>query len=148
MRNPLSRKIVEIQPSGIRKFFDVANEMEDAISLGVGEPDFDTPWRIREEGMFSLEKGRTFYTSNAGLKELRKEICNYLERKIHVKYDAVHETCHCRRKRGNRCRTYAVCSDPGDKSHSQPSYVSYLPCTVTGEPGSVIIPLEEKMNLN
>ena len=92
MRNPLSRKIVEIQPSGIRKFFDVANEMEDAISLGVGEPDFDTPWRIREEGMFSLEKGRTFYTSNAGLKELRKEICNYLERKIHVKYDAVHET--------------------------------------------------------
>ena len=80
MRNPLSRKIVEIQPSGIRKFFDVANEMEDAISLGVGEPDFDTPWRIREEGMFSLEKGRTFYTSNAGLKELRKE-------------------------RGNRCRT-------------------------------------------
>ena len=71
--------------------------MEDAISLGVGEPDFDTPWRIREEGMFSLEKGRTFYTSNAGLKELRKEICNYLERKIHVKYDAV--------QRGNRCRT-------------------------------------------
>ena len=71
MRNPLSKKIVEIQPSGIRKFFDVANEMKDAISLGVGEPDFDTPWRIREEGIFSLEKGRTFYTSNAGLKELR-----------------------------------------------------------------------------
>ena len=67
MRNPLSKKIVEIQPSGIRKFFDVANEMKDAISLGVGEPDFDTPWRIREEGIFSLEKGRTFYTSNAGL---------------------------------------------------------------------------------
>ena len=79
MRNPLSKKIVEIQPSGIRKFFDVANEMKDAISLGVGEPDFDTPWRIREEGIFSLEKGRTFYTSNAGLKELREEICSYLE---------------------------------------------------------------------
>ena len=92
MRNPLSKKIIDIQPSGIRKFFDVANEMEDAISLGVGEPDFDTPWRIREEGIFSLEKGKTFYTSNAGLKELRKEISKYLERKIHVSYDPVKET--------------------------------------------------------
>ena len=92
MRNPLSKKIVEIQPSGIRKFFDVANEMKDAISLGVGEPDFDTPWRIREEGIFSLERGRTFYTSNAGLKELREEICSYLERKIEVSYDPMQET--------------------------------------------------------
>ena len=74
MRSPLSKKIIDIQPSGIRKFFDVANEMEDAISLGVGEPDFDTPWRIREEGIFTLEKGKTFYTSNAGLQELRNEI--------------------------------------------------------------------------
>ena len=74
MRSPLSKKIIDIQPSGIRKFFDVANEMEDAISLGVGEPDFDTPWRIREEGIFTLEKGKTFYTSNAGLLELRNEI--------------------------------------------------------------------------
>ena len=87
MRNPLSKKIVSVQPSGIRRFFDVANEMEDVISLGVGEPDFDTPWRIREEGIFSLEKGRTFYTSNAGLMELRTEICKYLERTIHVNYD-------------------------------------------------------------
>ena len=69
MRNPLSKRIVEIEPSGIRKFFDIVNEMEDAISLGVGEPDFDTPWHIRDEGIFSLEKGRTFYTSNAGLGE-------------------------------------------------------------------------------
>ena len=76
MRSPLSKKIIDIQPSGIRKFFDVANEMEDAISLGVGEPDFDTPWRIREEGIFTLEKGKTFYTSNAGLLELRNEICS------------------------------------------------------------------------
>ena len=74
MRNPLSKTIVTIQPSGIRKFFDIVNEMEDAISLGVGEPDFDTPWHIREEGIYSLEKGRTFYTSNAGLKELKQEI--------------------------------------------------------------------------
>ena len=82
MRNPLSDKIVNIQPSGIRKFFDIVNEMKDAISLGVGEPDFDTPWRIREEGIYSLERGRTFYTSNAGLKELKDEISKYLERKI------------------------------------------------------------------
>ena len=74
MRNPLSDKVVQMKPSGIRKFFDLVQEMPDAISLGVGEPDFDTPWHIREEGIYSLEKGRTFYTSNAGLLELRKAI--------------------------------------------------------------------------
>ena len=87
MRNPLSEKIVQVEPSGIRKFFDIVSEMEDAISLGVGEPDFDTPWRIRDEGIYSLERGRTYYTSNAGLKELKQEISNYLDRKINVKYD-------------------------------------------------------------
>ena len=87
MRNPLADKVVEIKPSGIRKFFDVVNEMPDAISLGVGEPDFDTPWHIRDEGIYSLEKGRTFYTSNAGLKELKIEICNYLKRKQNLSYD-------------------------------------------------------------
>ena len=81
MRNPLSDKVVGIQPSGIRKFFDIVSEMKDAISLGVGEPDFDTPWSIREEGIYSLEKGRTYYTSNAGLSELRTEICNFLNRR-------------------------------------------------------------------
>ena len=88
MRNPLSDKIVAIPPSGIRKFFDIVSEMKDAISLGVGEPDFDTPWHIREEGIYSLEKGRTFYTSNAGLKELKVEIHNYLRRRCDVTYDA------------------------------------------------------------
>ena len=87
MREPLSKKIVEIKPSGIRKFFDMVSEMPDAISLGVGEPDFDTPWRIREEGIYSLERGRTFYTSNSGLKELKIEIGKYLQRKINVSYD-------------------------------------------------------------
>ena len=81
MRNPLSSKIVDIKPSGIRKFFDIVNEMDDAISLGVGEPDFDTPWHIREEGIFSLESGKTFYTSNTGLKELRAETSKTLELK-------------------------------------------------------------------
>ena len=86
-RNPLSKKAVSLAPSGIRKFFDIVSEMEDAISLGVGEPDFDTPWRVREEGIYSLERGRTFYTSNAGLKELKLEISRYLARTIQVDYD-------------------------------------------------------------
>lgn len=143
MRNPLSQKIIEIEPSGIRKFFDVANEMEDAISLGVGEPDFDTPWRIREEGIFSLERGRTFYTSNAGLQELRNEICNYLERKIHVRYNPKTETLVTVGGSeaidiGLRCML-----DPGDEVLiPQPSYVSYLPCTVMADGNPVVIPLQ------
>ena len=91
MRNPLSDTIVNVKPSGIRKFFDLVSEMKDAISLGVGEPDFDTPWHIRDEGIYSLEKGRTFYTSNAGLKELKEEIAAYLKRRIHVEYDPLKE---------------------------------------------------------
>ena len=91
MRNPLSDKIVDVKPSGIRKFFDIVSEMPDAISLGVGEPDFDTPWHIRDEGIYSLEKGKTFYTSNAGLKELRCEISNYIMRKQGIKYDPINE---------------------------------------------------------
>ena len=87
MRNPLSKTITTIQPSGIRKFFDIVSEMKDAISLGVGEPDFDTPWHIRDEGIYSLEKGKTFYTSNAGLKELKIEISNYLKRRCNIEYD-------------------------------------------------------------
>ena len=91
MRDPLTKKVVDIAPSGIRKFFDIVSEMDNVISLGVGEPDFDTPWHIRDEGIYSLEKGRTFYTSNAGLKELREEIVRYLERRIHVSYDPLRE---------------------------------------------------------
>ena len=82
----LSHKTVDIKPSGIRKFFDIVAEMKDAISLGVGEPDFDTPWHIRDEGIYSLEKGRTFYTSNAGLKELRMEIAAYMKRSQGLNY--------------------------------------------------------------
>ena len=91
MRNPLSDKVVQMKPSGIRKFFDLVQEMPDAISLGVGEPDFDTPWHIREEGIYSLEKGRTFYTSNAGLLELRKAIAHYMYRKYELTYKPAHE---------------------------------------------------------
>lgn len=92
MRNPIAEKVIDIQPSGIRKFFDIASEMDDVVSLGVGEPDFDTPWHIRDEGIYSLEKGRTFYTSNSGLKELRTEICNYLKRRCNIEYDPDRET--------------------------------------------------------
>ena len=88
MRNPLSKMVAEMEPSGIRRFFDVASTMDNVISLGVGEPDFDTPWHIREEGIYSLEKGRTFYTSNAGLLPLRKEVCTYLKRRFALSYDS------------------------------------------------------------
>ena len=143
MRDPLSKKIVGVQPSGIRKFFDVANEMKDAISLGVGEPDFDTPWRIREEGIFSLEKGRTFYSSNAGLKELRQEICKYTKRKIQVEYDPMTEVVVT--VGGSEAIDIAMrCMlDPGDEVLiPQPSYVSYLPGAVMADGVPVVIPLK------
>ena len=131
MRNPLSKTIVTIQPSGIRKFFDIVNEMEDAISLGVGEPDFDTPWHIRDEGIYSLEKGRTFYTSNAGLKELKIEIAKYLFRNYDLQYDYQHEIIVT--VGGSEAIDIAMRAmlDPGDEVLiPMPSYVSYLPCAV------------------
>lgn len=145
MRDPLSKKIVEIQPSGIRKFFDIVSEMKDAISLGVGEPDFDTPWHIREEGIYSLEKGRTFYTSNAGLKELRVEICNYLNRRYQLTYEPLSETIVT--IGGSEAIDIALRAmlDPGDEVLvPQPSYVSYYPCVVLADGNPVVIELQEK----
>ena len=145
MRDPLAKKIKDIQPSGIRKFFDIASEMDDVISLGVGEPDFDTPWRIREEGIFTLERGKTFYTSNAGLIELRKEICKYLERKIHVSYDPKTETLIT--VGGSEAIDVAMrCMlDEGDEVLiPQPSYVSYLPCAVMADGKPVVVELKSK----
>ena len=145
MRNPLSEKIIGIQPSGIRKFFDVVNEMPDAISLGVGEPDFDTPWNVREEGIYSLEKGRTFYTSNAGLKELREEICNYLARLYGLSYDPMKEVLVT--VGGSEAIDVALrcMCDPGDEVLiPQPSYVSYLPCAVMADAKPVVIELKEE----
>ena len=143
MRNPLSDKIVTIPPSGIRKFFDIVSEMPDAISLGVGEPDFDTPWHIREEGIYSLEKGRTFYTSNSGLKPLREEICRYLDRRFGVSYDPNHEIMVT--VGGSEAIDIAMRLNPGDEVLiPQPSYVSYLPCAILADGVPVIIELEEK----
>ena len=145
MRNPLSQRIVDIEPSGIRKFFDIVNEMEDAISLGVGEPDFDTPWHIRDEGIFSLEKGRTFYTSNAGLKELKQEISKYIYRKCDVFYDYEKEVMVT--VGGSEAIDIAMRAmlDPGDEVLiPQPSYVSYEPCAILANGVPVIIELKEE----
>lgn len=145
MRNPLSDKVIEIKPSGIRKFFDIVNEMEDAISLGVGEPDFDTPWHIRDEGIYSLEKGRTFYTSNSGLKDLKKEIAAYMLRSQGVQYDYNHEIFIT--VGGSEAIDLALRAmlNPGDEVLiPQPSYVSYEPCTVLADGVPVFINLKEE----
>ena len=140
MRNPLSETIVQIEPSGIRKFFDIVSEMKDAISLGVGEPDFDTPWHIREEGIYSLEKGCTFYTSNAGLKELKQEICRYLYRRFDVSYNPDSEVMvTVGGSEAIDIALRAMC-DPGDEVLiPQPSYVSYVPCTMLAGGKPVVI---------
>ncbi len=147
MRNPLGKKVVEIKPSGIRKFFDIVVEMNDpeVISLGVGEPDFDTPWHVRAEGIYSLEKGRTFYTSNAGLMELKVEIDRYLQRKCHVSYNPAKEILIT--VGGSEAIDLAMRAmlDPGDEVIlPEPSYVSYRPCVVLADGVPVTIPLQEK----
>ncbi len=145
MRDPLSKKIVDIPSSGIRKFFDVVSEMPDAISLGVGEPDFDTPWRVREEGIYSLEQGRTFYTSNSGLKELKEEISKYMERKIHVDYDPDSEILVTVGGSEGIDIALRAMLDPGDEVLiPQPCYVSYEPCTVLADGVPVTIPLKQE----
>ena len=145
MRNPLSERIVNIPFSGIRKFFDIAAEMQDVISLGVGEPDFDTPWHIRDEGIYSLEQGRTAYTSNAGLKELKIEIAKYLERRFQVSYG--YDTELMITVGGSEAIDMAMRAmlDPGDEVLiPQPSYVSYVPCAILANGTPVIINLKEE----
>ncbi len=145
MRNPLNEKITTIKPSGIRKFFDIVSEMQDAISLGVGEPDFDTPWHIRDEGIYTLEKGRTFYTSNSGLKELRIEIAKYLDRRFHLQYDPMKEILITVGGSEGIDNALRAMLDPGDEVLiPQPSYVSYEPCTILAGGVPVIIELKEE----
>ncbi len=143
MRNPLSETIVNIKPSGIRKFFDIVSEMKDAISLGVGEPDFDTPWHVRDEGIYSLEKGRTFYTSNAGLTELKEEISKYLDRRIGVHYHPKNEIIVTVGGSEGIDIAMRAMLDPGDEVLiPQPSYVSYEPCCLLAGGKPVIIELK------
>jgi aminotransferase len=143
LRNPLSKIVVDMQPSGIRKFFDIVSEMKDAISLGVGEPDFDTPWHIREEGIYSLERGRTYYTSNAGLKELKEEICTYLKRRCELEYNCNNEVMVT--VGGSEAIDMALRAmlEPGDEVLiPMPCYVSYHPCTVLAGGTPVVIELQ------
>ena len=147
MRNPLSKTIVEIKPSGIRKYFDIVSEMNDpdVISLGVGEPDFETPWHIRDEGIYSLEKGRTFYTANAGLLELREEINRYLNRRFSLNYDPKNGILVT--VGGSEAIDIALRAmvDPGDEVIiPQPSYVSYEPCAILAGAKPVIIELKNE----
>lgn len=145
MRNFLADKVVNIPPSGIRKFFDIVSEMPDAISLGVGEPDFDTPWHIRDEGIYSLERGRTFYTSNSGLKELREAIARYLERRVNVSYDPLKEVVVTVGGSEGIDMAFRAVLNPGDEVLiPQPCYVSYEPCAVLAGGVPVIINLKEE----
>jgi aminotransferase len=144
MKSPVSKTITEIKPSGIRKFFDIVNTMENAISLGVGEPDFDTPWRVRDEAIYSLEQGRTFYTSNAGLMELKVAIAEYLDRKYDLHYDPKTEMMMT--VGGSEAIDIGLRAmlDPGDEVIiPEPSYVSYVPCTVLAGGVPVIVNLKE-----
>ena len=143
MRNFISDKTASIQPSGIRKFFDIVSEMKDAISLGVGEPDFDTPWHIRDEGIYALERGRTFYTSNSGLKDLRQEISNYLKRIQNIEYNPENEILVT--VGGSEAIDIGLRAviNPGDEVIiPQPSYVSYEPCAILTGAKPVIINLK------
>ena len=145
MRNPLSDKVIKMKPSGIRKFFDIVSEMPDAISLGVGEPDFDTPWNIREEGIYSLEKGRTFYTSNAGLLELREAICEYNERRFQLIYDPKNEVMLTVGGSEGIDVALRAMLNPGDEVIiPEPCYVSYLPCVQLADGIPVTISLKNE----
>lgn len=145
MRNFLSDKIQTIKPSGIRKFFDIVSEMKDAISLGVGEPDFDTPWHIREEGIYAFEKGRTFYTSNSGLLPLREEISKYIQRTQGVTYDPKTEILVTVGGSEVIDIGFRALLNSGDEVIiPQPSYVSYAPCSYLAGGKNVIINLKAK----
>lgn len=144
MRNPLSKTVKGLKPSGIRRFFDVASTMENVISLGVGEPDFDTPWHIREEGIYAMEKGRTFYTSNAGLLELKQEISRYLKRRFSMPYEADEVLVTV-----GGSEAIDVCFrtmlDPGDEVIiPEPSFVAYVPCVEMAGGVPVHLALDEE----
>ena len=145
MRDPIAKRVADMKPSGIQKFFDIVSEMPDAISLGVGEPDFDTPWHIRDEGIYSLERGKTFYTSNSGLMELRKEICRYLSRNYNVSYEASSEVVIT--VGGSEAIDIALRAmlEPGEEVIiPEPSYVSYVPCTIMAGGVPVVVSLKEE----
>ena len=143
----ISRIADGIKPSGIRKFFDIVSEMPDAISLGVGEPDFETPWHIADEGIYSLEKGKTFYTSNSGLMELRNEICSWYKKKYEVDFDPAKECLITVGGSEGIDLALRALLNPGDEVIiPEPCYVSYVPCTVLAGGVPVTINLKNENN--
>lgn len=147
MTKELSEKVINIKPSGIRKFFDLVTEMGDVISLGVGEPDFDTPWHIRDEGIYALEKGKTFYTANSGLKELRREISNYIKRTQNIEYNPNNEIIvTVGGSEAIDIGLRALINDGDEVIIPQPSYVSYEPCAILANAKPVIINLKSENN--
>ena len=143
MTHKLAEKVIGIKPSGIRKFFDIVAEKKDVISLGVGEPDFDTPWHIRDEGIYAFERGRTFYTSNSGLKELRQEICNYLHRKFRLTYEPLSEVLvTVGGSEAIDLAFRALINDGDEVIIPEPCYVSYKPCAILANAKPVIIDLK------
>lgn len=143
----ISQKVKDVPPSGIRKFFDIANEIEDVISLGVGEPDFDTPWHIREEGIYSLEKGKTIYSANAGLLELRQQICIYMKRRFNLEYSPTKEALVTVGGSEGIDLALRVLLEPGDEVLiPEPCFVSYKPCTIFAGGTPVVIPTQEENN--
>ncbi len=142
MRDFINRTVRGLPPSGIRRFFNLAAEMEDVISLGVGEPDFLTPWNIREEAIHTLEKGRTVYTANAGLMELRREIGRYLKRRYGLEYDPATQILVT--VGGSEAIDLALRAiiEPGDEVLiPEPSFVAYKPCAVMAGGRAVPVPL-------
>ncbi len=145
MKDMLCKRVVDLKPSGIRKFFDIVNEMPDAISLGVGEPDFDTPWHICDEGIYSLEKGKTFYTSNSGLMTLRQEICAWYERKYGVVHNPKTECLITVGGSEGIDLALRALINPGDEVIvPEPCYVSYVPCAVLAGATPVTISLKNE----
>ena len=143
MTKEISKTVKDLKKSGIRKFFDIASEMKDVISLGVGEPDFETPWHIREEGIYSLERGKTFYTSNSGLKDLRGEISNYIKRTQGVEYDPMKEiVVTVGGSEAIDIALRAMVNEGDEVIIPQPAYVSYEPCAVLAGAKPVIIDLK------
>ncbi len=141
MAHKIAKKVSDMPPSGIRRFFDIVNEMEDVISLGVGEPDFDTPWHIREEAIYSLEQGKTIYTANAGLLALRQEICNYMQRRFNLTYDPTNQALVTVGGSEGIDISLRVLLDGGEEVLiPEPSFVAYMPCTVFA--GGVPVPIE------
>lgn len=139
----LCQRVRAVPPSGIRKFFDVVSEMKDAISLGVGEPDFDTPWIINDAAIYSLRQGKTHYTGNAGLPELREKIADYMERRFHVQYDPRKEIFVTIGASEGIDAAFRTLLEPGDEVLlPDPSYVSYGPGVIFA--GGVPVPVATK----